>query len=163
MPVFTKRTSNSCTEVEVNSGYYSEANDEDVTQCSDTITKPNDSHWTNSAGSDDSSDCSWHCNASHSEYNGVCYANTQVCPIMDNGIEIGKGTQTYTAGTAGTYGTCQGATSCVSTHSIYNKTCYVNSKGCTANELATISAPCHSGNPNLRFEVRKMELMKLVW
>ena len=142
---FYEKDSNSCTEVEVNSGYYSEANDEDVTQCSDTITKPNDSHWTNSAGSDDSGDCSWNCNASHSGYNGVCYANTQVCPILDKGIEIGKGTQTYTAGTAGDYGTCQGATSCVSTHSIYSGTCYMNSKECTSSELATISSHATAG------------------
>ena len=109
-----------CTQVELNSGYYSVTGDKSTTACTGKPTQH--AGWTNPAGSDESSDCTWFCDSDYTHNDGICYANTKVCDIENSkGTKIGTGTHSYQANTAGTYGTCGGPPAVKApTHSIAN-------------------------------------------
>ena len=70
---FYEKVSNSCTEVEVNSGYYSGANNAGTTTCTGLPTQH--AGWTNPAGSDESSDCTWACETGYTKNSASkCYS-----------------------------------------------------------------------------------------
>ena len=62
---YEKNSSNSCTTVEANSGYYSGATSKGTKDCSDDVTKPDYASWTNLAGSNKVGDCTWACNTGY--------------------------------------------------------------------------------------------------
>ena len=144
-----------CSQVGANSGKYSPDNDKSLLDCSPD--NPAGSDWVHGSGIGQAG-CNWDCRAAtHAEHDGACYANTRDCDIMaedGDGVttKIGEGSQAYTAGTAGDYGTCENATSCVeATHTFHDKTCYANSRACTAGELpphATSGTRAYTSNGN---------------
>ena len=130
-----------CSPVPANSGKYSSNGDKSLSDCDPN---PEGSNWNYVAGSASApADCNWDCQGDYTEYNSIaCYPATKVCNLVDrDGTKIGEGTQDYTVGTAGDYGACGNATSCViATHTFHGSACYANSKVCLSSELPAHAA-----------------------
>ena len=84
---YEKASAGTCSEVEVNSGYYSAANDKSITQCSVSMTLPDHATWTNKAGSAIAGDCTWDCKSNWKKDSATCVGPSVAGKYIDSGVE----------------------------------------------------------------------------